>query len=29
MFGKVTFDGQLNVSERYCKGDISFTFTKP
>ena len=23
MFGKVTFDEQVNVLERYCKGDVS------
>ena len=27
--GKVTFDKQVNVLEKYCKGDISYTFTKP
>ena len=29
MLGKVTFDAHVNVLERYCKGDISDTFTKP
>ena len=29
MLGKVTFDEQVNVSERFCKCDISCTFTKP
>ena len=29
MLGKVTFDEQVNVLERYCKGDISYTFTIP
>ena len=27
MLGKVTFDEQVNVLERYCKGDIYKTFT--
>ena len=26
MLGKVTFDKQVNGLERYCKGDISYTF---
>ena len=26
---KVTFDEQVNVLERYCKGDLSIIFTKP
>ena len=29
MLGKVTFDEQVNVLERYCKGDTLFKFTKP
>ena len=29
MLGKVTFDKHVNVLERYCKGGISYTFTKP
>ena len=27
MLGKVTFDEQVNVLERSCKGDLSITFT--
>ena len=27
MLGKVTFDEWVNVLERYCKGDLSITFT--
>ena len=27
MLGKVTFDERVNVLERYCKGDLSITFT--
>ena len=27
MLGKITFDERVNVLERYCKGDISITFT--
>ena len=26
---EVTFDEQVNVLERYCNGDVSYTFTKP
>ena len=29
MLGKVTYDEHGNVLEKYCKGDISGTFTKP
>ena len=29
MLGKANFDEQVNVLERYCKGDLSKTFTKP
>ena len=29
MWGKVTFDDHVNALERYWKGDISYTFTKP
>ena len=29
MLGKVTFDEHENVLERYWKGDVSQTFTKP
>ena len=28
MLGKVTFDKHVNAMERYCKGGISYTFTK-
>ena len=27
MLGKVTFDERVNVFEKYCKGDLSITFT--
>ena len=27
MLGKVTFDEQVNVLEKYCKYDLSITFT--
>ena len=27
MLGKVTFDEQVNILERSCKGDLSITFT--
>ena len=29
MLVKVTFDDHVNALERYWKGDISYTFTKP
>ena len=29
MLDKLTFDKHVNVLERYCKADISYTFTKP
>ena len=29
MLGKVTLDDHVNALERYRKGDISYTFTKP
>ena len=29
MLGKVKFDDRVNALERYWKGDISHTFTKP
>ena len=29
MLGKVTFDDHTNAFERYRKGDVSYTFTKP
>ena len=29
MLGKVTYDKHVNVSERYCKGGISYTFAIP
>ena len=29
MLGKVTSDEHAHVLEMYCKGDISYTFTKP
>ena len=29
MLDNVTFDEQVNVFERYCKGNIPQTFTKP
>ena len=29
MLGKVTFDAHVNILERYCKGGILYTFTKP
>ena len=29
MLGNVTFDDHVNALERYWKGDISYTFTKP
>ena len=29
ILGKVTFDEHVNVLKRYCKGGISYTFTKP
>ena len=29
ILGKVTFDKHVNVLERYCKGGISYIFTKP
>ena len=28
MLDKVTFDEHVNVLEKYCTGDISYTFTK-
>ena len=28
MLGKVTFEEHANVLERYCKGDIAYTFPK-
>ena len=27
--GKVTFDKDVTTLERYCKGDISYTYTQP
>ena len=29
MLGKVTSDDHVNTLERYWKGDISYTFTRP
>ena len=29
ILGNVTFGEHINVLERYCKGVISYTFTKP
>ena len=29
MLGKVTFEEQVNVLVRNCKGEISYIFTKP
>ena len=29
IFGKVTFNEQVNILDMYCKSDLSYRFTKP